>query len=246
MTHLSEAILYDTKGIVLTLSDPAIATYLHEHAEFFVIDAAARRFSPEIIQALVLAAKDKPVLVRAENTFASTLQGYLNAGADGLILTNIHHAAEAEKAIHACLYPPEGVRPLRPIFAHEQLSLEAVNDQITLIVEVAHPQTIASIEEIAEVTGINGLLLAPQRLAVAMEKGSDPSHVNVQQALQSVVLAARNYDLPWGMEGEAAKDFMPNFKLPVSDAQLLRDGLAAHPVFASQEENEEVFLTAIR
>lgn len=238
MTHLSEAILYDTRGIALTLSDAAVASWLHDYADFFVIDAAARHFAPETVQAIVLAAKDKPVFVRAENTFAHTLQNYLNMGVDGLILTNIHHAAEAERAIHASLYPPEGVRPYRPLFAPRDVSLEAVNDQVTLIVEIAHPQAVAQVEEIAEVTGINGLLLAPQRLAVAMEKGMDAGHVLVRQAMQSVVLAARNYDLPFGIEGEGFDEFNPNFALPLSDLQLMAAGLKQRLDLTPQDDED--------
>ena len=250
MTHLSEAILHDTTGIILTIQDPLIATWLHDHVDFFVIDAAARPFAPGVIQSLITAAKDKPVFVRAEDNAPATLQHYQQLGADGLILTHIHYAAEAEKAIAACLYPPEGVRPYRLLVETNDISLQAINDQLTLIIEVAHPQTIAQIEEIAEVTGVNGLLLAPQRLAVAMEKNGDATHVAVQQAMQAVVLAARSYDLPCGLEaGEGAlPDFTPHFRLPHSDAQLLINGLQKTNGFvkAAFQEDEEIYLTAIR
>lgn len=246
MTHLSEAILHDTTGIVLTLSDAMVATCLHDYADFFVIDAAARLFSADALQGMIAAAKDKPVFVRVENTSPSTLQYYLNIGADGLILTNIHYAAEAEKAIAACLYPPEGIRPYRPLLMHEDISLQAMNDQITLIVEVAHAQTITQIEEIAEVTGINGLVLSPQRLAVAMEK--DLSDVTVQQAMQSVALAARSYDLPFGLEGEAeAEGFNADFRLPYSDAGLLMTGLRRlAPGLTGDSEEDNLHLVASR
>lgn len=224
MSHLSEAILHDTKGIVLTLQDASIASMLREYADFFVIDAAARPFSNQVIQEIVYAAQDTPVLVRTADNLPSTLQAYLNCGVDGLILTGINHAIEAEKAIAACLYPPEGIRQYRASVATQQFSLQALNDQITFIVEITTPQAITQIDEICEVTGINGILVSPTRMAVSMERNFDTDSDDVQAGLRQLHTASRGYELPFGLEGEGF-DCTADFSLNWCDAELLMQGL---------------------
>lgn len=224
MSHLSEAILHDTTGITLTLHDASIAAMLRDYADFFVIDAASRPFSAQMIQSIIHAARDVPVLVRTENCLPSTLQGYLNLGVDGLILTDINHAAEAEKAIAACLYPPEGVRHYRVATPADKVSLQALNDQITLIVEITSQQAITQISEICEVTGINGVLVSPSRIAVALERHFDVDDDHVQASLRQVHVAAHGYELPFGLEGDGF-DCTAGFTMNLRDVDLLAYGL---------------------
>lgn len=224
MSHLSEAILHNTNGAVLSLHDASIAALLRDHVDFFVIDAAARPFEAEMVQQIVHAARDVPVLLRVANSTAATLQDFLNCGVDGLILTDIMHAADAEKAIASCLYPPEGIRHYRAALTAQQPSLQALNDQITLIVEIASPLAVTQIDEICEVTGINGILVSPTRLAIAMEEGFSCDSDTVQAALRQLHVAAKGYELPFGLEG-AGFDADADFTLHMRDADLLLQGL---------------------
>lgn len=243
MTHLSEAILRDTKGINLVLHDPLVVQNIRAVVDFFLLDCATRPCDTQVVSNLLYAAGDTNFIVRPANTHPAVLQGLLNLGVDGLVLPDIHYAAELEKIIAACLYPPEGIRPYRPVISQDKIMLDAINDQITFVVEVNHPQTIAQLEEIAEVTGINGLLVCPQRLSVAMEKGGDVHHASVQQALQTIARIAATYELPWGIEGEEAFDLQPDFTLPTRDIDLLINGLSRKKIgsdssLAFQDEEE--------
>ncbi|MDB5477687.1 MAG: 4-hydroxy-2-oxo-heptane,7-dioate aldolase [Alphaproteobacteria bacterium] len=243
MTVLSEAILHNTRGVILLLHDPLVVQILRGQADFFLLDCAARPCSPEIVTALMHAAGETQFLVRPENTDKATLQKYLNLGVDGLVLPDIHYAAELEKIIATCLYPPEGLRPYRPLMPADKISLEAINDQITFIVEIAHIQTAVQLSEIAEVTGVNGFLVSPQRLSIAMEKGSDAAHPSVQQALQSIAKTAASYELPWGIEGsESIENMTANFTVAVRDIDLLSaQSNAAIAAPQKEEEDEDDF-----
>jgi 2-keto-3-deoxy-L-rhamnonate aldolase RhmA len=227
MTMISEAILHNTQGLSLVIHDPLVVQAVRGTVDFIVLDCAARNCDPSVVSALHNAAGDTPFLVRPQHIQRGTLQNLLNMGVDGLVLTDIHHATELEKIMAACLYPPEGTRPYRPVIPQEKIMLEAINDQITFVIEVAHPQTIAQLEEIAEVTGVNGFLVSPERLAVALEKGGDVTHPVVTNALQTVARVAASYDLPWGIEGEIPGDFTPNFTIPATDMDLFSMGKEA-------------------
>lgn len=245
MTRLSEAILNNSRGAVLTLHDAQVVTLLRNHVDFFVLDCAARKTSIETIEKLLAAASETPFLVRVESTQSHVLQSYLNCGVDGLILPDIHFATEAEKILATCLYPPEGIRTYRASSAtrhglSQDLSLAALNDQLTLVIEVSHPQTVAQLEEIAELAGVDGFLVNPERLAVAMEKNIDAQNADVKQALYRLQSVSNAFECPFGWEGEAVDDIVPNFLLAASDIQLLNAGAKAYfaPDAADNDSDE--------
>ena len=251
MTHLSEAILNNTTGAVLTLHDSYACRLVKDHVDFLVYDAAARPVSVDVLKNLIAAAGDTPFLVRAEDSQPTTLQRYLNLGVDGLIFPDIRFAVDAEKAIAACLYPPEGSRPSRAFDLDGSMSLQVLNDQLTLIVEIAHPQAVAQIDEIAEVVGVNGILIAPARLAVAMEKPADPDvlldDADVLNAIHSVIRSARSFEMPVGIEQPTQQQDHgtaiwedTQFSLPIHDAALLRDVIDRIVVRPSAQEQDEV------
>lgn len=253
MTVLSEAILHNTRGITLVLHDPLLVQRLRPYADFFVLDCAARPCSAEIVASLMMAAGDTPFLIRPQDTQAATLQGLLNLGIDGFVLPDIPHAAALEKTLAACLYPPEGNRPFRPsVMGEATPSLETLNDQITFIVEITTPQLVSQLEHVVEITGVNGLLVSPERLAVAMEKGFEPSHPAVLQTIETISRITARYEMPLGIEGSMDTGFQPEFILAARDADLFNAGLAKLGIKQEPEpevmdmKSYPVFLTATR
>jgi 4-hydroxy-2-oxoheptanedioate aldolase len=242
MTQLSEAILHDTNGVTLTFRDPNLCALMRGKADFFVFDAVSNPVSPEILSAMIAASGDTPFLVRCTAN-AATAQQYLNMGADGLVLCGIQYASEAEKIMAACLYPPEGTRPYTPcagtkFLPANDLSLETLNDQLTLVLEITHPQAVAQIEDIAEVTGVNGFLINAEKLAVAMEKGFNAAHADVQNAVAKIINAAEAVELPWGCENGTIGKTDPNFQIVTSDAAML--SAAANAYFSPEENDAEI------
>lgn len=241
MKALSDAILHNTRGVRITLSDPEVCKILMPYVDFFVLDPVASAMPPEMLQMMLMVANDKPVLVRAEDSAPQTLQKYLNWGVDGLILPGIHHAADAEKALAACLYPPEGTRAYRPsnrpLHKNEEVPLGVLNDQVTLIVEVAHPDTVAQIEEIAEVTGLDGLLIAPKALSVAMEMEGALDDPQLARALASVLKTAKSLETPCGLEDVVSDSLRADFHVLTSDVALLHK--AARQVLGELEDEDD-------
>ncbi len=235
---ISEAILHNTQGLSLVLHDPLLVQTVRDQVDFVMLDCAARPCDTQTLTLLQNAVGETTFFVRPADTSKGNLQGLLNLGVDGLVLTDVHYASELEKIIAACLYPPEGIRPYRPIVPQQKIMLEAINDQITFIIEVAHPQTVAQLEEIAEVTGVNGFLVCPERLAVALEKGGDINHPAVIHAMQMIARVASSYDIPWGIEGFSTENnpynLQPNFTIPGCDLDLFATGKAE--VFGEKKE----------
>lgn len=236
MTAISDTILKNTKGVRVTLRDPAVCQILQPYADFFVLDPVAHALSPDMLQTMLLVARDKPVLVRTEDSAPATLQKYLNWGVDGLILPDIHHAADAEKALAACLYPPEGVRPYRPMYNADETSLGVLNDQMTIIIEISQPQAVANIEDIADTPGLDGFLVSPKALSVAMELEGELDHPQLTQALTKVVATAKANEILCGFEDVLSDALQPDFYVLASDIALLQK--AARQVLGEVEEPE--------
>lgn len=244
MIGLSEAILHNTSGVRITLRDANVCRVLQSFVDFFVLDPVASALSDEMLQSMLLVANEKPVLVRAEDHSPSTLQKYLNWGVDGLIIPNIRTEVEAENAIAACLYPPEGVRPYRPLHKLDEVDLGVVNDQVTLIIEVAHQSTVAQIESIAEITGLDGLLVMPKALSVAMELNGRLDHPELLAALGTILKTAESFDLPCGFEDVVSDKLRANFHVLTSDVALLQK--AAKQVLGEPDTEENNGLHALR
>ena len=241
MRALSDAILRKTRGVRITLSDPEVCRILTPFVDFIVLDPVASALSPEMLQMMLMVAGDTPVLVRAEDSQAATLQKYLNWGVDGLIIPDVRHAVDTEKALAACLYPPEGMRAYRPsnrpLHKNQEIPLGVLNDQVTLVVEVAHPETVKNIEAIAEVTGLDGLLIAPKALSVAMELEGELDHPSIKQALVATLKAANDMETPCGLEDVVSDSLRADFHVLTSDVALLHK--AARQVLGEVEENDE-------
>jgi 2-keto-3-deoxy-L-rhamnonate aldolase RhmA len=244
MVGLSEAILQNTQGVRITLRDPAVCRILQPFVDFFVIDPVAHALSPEMVQTMISVAEPKPVLIRTEDCHPTTLQKYLSWGADGLIISQIMHAADAEKAMAACLYPPEGLRPYRTQYAAQEISLGVINDQLTFLIEVAHPKTVEDIDAIIEVTGLDGVLVVPYALSVAMELDGRLDHPTLDLALSKVFKATDSLDMPCGLEDVVSQAYRAHFHVLTSDKALLQK--AAGQVLGNPEDHEEGDLRALR
>jgi 4-hydroxy-2-oxoheptanedioate aldolase len=245
MKAISDTVLTNTKGVRVTLSDPEVCSILSPYVDFFVLDPVASALSPDVLQMMLLVAGDRDVFVRAENADAATLQKYLNWGVDGLIIPNLHHAADVERALAACLYPPEGLRPYRPLHKSDDVSLGVLNDQVTLIAEVAHPDTVAQIESIAEVTGLDGLLISPKALSVAMELEGVLDHPKLMAAMAEVLRVAESMEVKCGFEDVISETLQADFHVLTSDSALLRKA-AAQVLGETEEDDEQGGLRALR
>lgn len=225
MTRLSEAWLSGARGASLSLNDPTLITLVKDHVDFCVLDATVATFTPNYLQTCIALSGDMPLLLRVDAAQRSQLSHALDAGIDGIIFCGIHSVVEAERMIAACLYPPEGVRAYRNTHAQPNVSLEILNDQLTLLLEISTPQAVSQISEIVDITGVDGVLLAPIRLSVAMEKPFQIEHPSVQQALRTVQQAAESLGMPWGLEGEWLESPQPWFHILASDTELVHAGL---------------------
>ena len=186
-----------------------------------------------------------PVLVRVSANASGEIMRALDLGADGVIVPMVNSAAEAEAAVAACRYPPQGIRSWGPSGAsigRRAFTPEAANRDVVCMVMIETRQAVAAADEIAAVPGLDGIYIGPNDLALSL--GLPPGVAEhgpvLTEAVERVVHACQRRGVVAGIaiyEPDAAAAVeewqalgCTLFGLP-SDSQLLR--LAAEQLVAS-------------
>ena len=95
----------------------------------------------------------------------------LDAGAYGVIVPMVNNREEAQRAVSACKYPPDGNRSFGPIrgalYGGRGYAQEA-NDQLACLAMIETKEGIENVEEIANTPGLSGIYIGPADLALAL------------------------------------------------------------------------------
>ena len=194
-------------GTVISFTDPTVTEALADDLDFLWVDAEHQPFSLETIQAHVMAAKGgkATMMVRVAYNDPVLIKPVLDLGADGVIVPLIRTRQDAELAVAATHYPPEGIRgfgPRRPS-RYGRIGgpdwVRATNESIITIVQIEHTDAVANIEDILEVPGLSAIVIGPNDLAASMGFSGSPRHPDAIKAAQKVIDAARKRGIPVGL-----------------------------------------------
>jgi len=109
----------------------------------------------------------------------------LDAGAMGIIVPLVNNREEAERAVWACRYPPEGGRSSGPfraaMYGGANYGAEA-NDNIAVVVMIETAEALENLDEILSTPGVDAAYIGPSDLAYAIGleprgDNDDPKHV---------------------------------------------------------------------
>jgi 4-hydroxy-2-oxoheptanedioate aldolase len=112
----------------------------------------------------------------------------LDAGAYGVIVPLVNNRADAEAAVAACRYPPNGIRssgPTRAVIYGGNDYQQHANDEVLCICMIETRQGIDNLEEICSAPGLDAVYIGPADLSLAL--GLPPrADVEVQEHLDTV------------------------------------------------------------
>jgi 4-hydroxy-2-oxoheptanedioate aldolase len=126
-------------------------------------------------------------MVRVPWNEPSMIMKVLDAGAYGVIVPMVNNRAEAERAVAACRYPPDGIRSMGPnrvlLYAGADYQPNA-NREVICAVMIETAEGIANMDEIASTPGVDAIYIGPTDLALAIGvppvmDNADPKHVEV-------------------------------------------------------------------
>ena len=165
-----------TIGSWISLAHPAIAEVMANAGfDWLVVDlehsVITIREAEELIRIIDLSGVTP--LVRLTTNSPDQIKRVMDAGSHGIIVPMVNSADDAESAISAVRYPPDGNRGVGLARAQgygvkfNNYFKSNQNDAV-VIVQVEHIEAVNNLEEILSVDGVDGYLVGPYDLSCSL------------------------------------------------------------------------------
>ncbi len=142
-------------------------------------------------------------IVRPQWNDPVIIKRVLDMGAYGVLIPWVNSKSEAENAVRACKYPPEGIRGYGPRRAAmlDADYYKTANDQLLIAVQIETQTAIDNMDEILSVKGIDACYVGPYDLSSSLGFGIPPDWNNPRylEAFDRVRAAAKRHGKPAGM-----------------------------------------------
>ncbi len=164
--------------------------------DFIFIDAEHGALSARDCEELVRAAEVRHTvpLVRVPNAAPDTILRFMDIGAMGVILPGVSTKAEAEAAVRAVKYYPEGKRGLNAVRASDygmtkplaEYVVDANRETVVLAI-IENTSALENLAEILAVDGIDGVILGTADLSQTLGVPGQGQHPKLQEAYRTFV-----------------------------------------------------------
>jgi 2-keto-3-deoxy-L-rhamnonate aldolase RhmA len=162
------------------------------------IDLEHSSFSMETTSQLCVMALEAgvPAFVRVPANTPEYISRVLDGGALGVIAPGVTSAAEARAVVAAAKYPPLGARGLSGALPQLQFrsfpaaeALPALNDATMVIVQFESAASLAAMEEIVAVEGVDLVMIGTNDLMADLGIAGQFDHPKVQDAYERTIAA---------------------------------------------------------
>lgn len=182
--------------------------------DWLFVDGEHGPFDTRALVDVVRASGGTPCLVRTPVGDDAAIARALDIGAAGVIVPQVHDAAQAEHVASVAHYPPAGRRGVgvtRSGGYGRQIPAPpgAGGDAVTVVVQAESAAAVADIAAIARVVGIDAVLVGPNDLAASLGYPGQPGHPAVQQAIGQVVDGCQAAGRAVGIFGATAAAVQP-------------------------------------
>ncbi|MGX8679390.1 MAG: HpcH/HpaI aldolase family protein [Sphaerochaetaceae bacterium] len=190
------------------LSDPVISNAMAMYGyDFLWIDAEHGPFDKHNLMQHIIAANEggAAALVRVASSDPAVIKPVLEMGIDGIIIPQILSAEEARCAIQACLYPPEGIRGYGPRRANrygiipDSEYLSSSRRSFLRILQIEHINAVEHIDEIAEVDGVDVLIIGPNDLSSSAGLLGHSTDEKILGLARRVIASGSKHSIPVGV-----------------------------------------------
>jgi 4-hydroxy-2-oxoheptanedioate aldolase len=207
-----------------------------EAVDYVCLDCQHGLVDSSSLAALLAAVRPGVVpFVRVPGNDAAAIGKALDLGAGGVIIPMVGSAEEAERAVAACRYAPDGTRSYGPVRAALALGGEPADLQghALCFVMIETPAAVARADEICGVPGLGGVYVGPADLAVSL--GIRPAEIEGSAEHAAAVATVREACVRAGVfpgihtsgGADAHRRLAEGFRLVSlpTDAVLLRSAL---------------------
>jgi 2-keto-3-deoxy-L-rhamnonate aldolase RhmA len=157
-------------GTVVTLPDVALAELSAGAFDFVWIDLEHGALGCADVQALAIAARAAGAasLVRVRDANDGAIGPVLDAGVDGIVVPRVDGADEAERVLQRMAYPPRGSRGFAARRASDYGRRTGMRPPPVCMVQVESAAAVDAAEAIAEVSGVDALVVGCADLALSL------------------------------------------------------------------------------
>jgi len=201
---------------MITLTTPETAEILAKAGfDWLFLDGEHGVFGAPELQAVIGRVGHMiPCIVRVPTNEEVTIKKALDVGATGIIVPQVNSSSAAERAVQLCKFPPEGTRGVGLGRAYGygwsfNDYVNKANENIAVIVQAEHVEAVENINEIAGVTGVDGVLVGPYDLSASLGKMGEVNHPYVVKAIDHIAEVCHEADVPLGIFGTDAEAVKP-------------------------------------
>ena len=180
-------------------------------------------------------------LARVPTNRLEHIKRVLDNGAHGVVVPMVNSRAEAESAVAACLYPPQGIRSV----GGNQHALNfgttpadyyaKANDEIAIILQCEHIESVRNADAIFSVPGIDAIFVGPNDLAASMRApdGKPPHPDANKEAMAHILATCKKHKVAAGLHTSSPEE--ANMRIAegwqfiaiTSELKMMLDGAAA-------------------
>lgn len=171
-----------------------------------ILDLEHGSHGSEALGPLILAARARGIypLVRVRTSRPSEIGAALDAGAAGVIVPQIGSVGEAEKAVRAARFAPEGNRGANPFVRAADYSgrlewFAEANRDAAILLMIEGRSALLAAGEIAALPNLDGIFIGPMDLSHALGVPGEMGHPSVVEAIRSVISACRSAGITAGI-----------------------------------------------
>lgn len=167
-------------GTWLSLPSPEAVEFISELGfDWLVVDTEHNPIDITTLARMFAAMRPSGIapMVRIPWNTPENVKRVLDAGAWGIVFPMVNTREEAELAVEAARYHPQGNRSVgggRHGLSFETSAkeyYENANDQVLVVVQIEHIEGVRNVDEILSVPGVNACFIGPNDLAASMGLG---------------------------------------------------------------------------
>ncbi|WP_319529953.1 aldolase/citrate lyase family protein [uncultured Cohaesibacter sp.] len=181
--------------------------------DWLVIDAehAPNEMTTLLPQLQALRGAHSEPVVRATWNDPVLIKRYMDIGFRTILFPYVQNKEEAEAAVAAMRYPPEGVRGVATVqraasYGADASYIATSNERACALLQVETGTAINCIEEIASVKNLGGIFIGPSDLAASMGHLGNPAHEEVQAAMKHAADVCKAKGVPIGTLAPVSAD----------------------------------------
>ena len=193
-------------GTFIEIGHPDVTEWLSRLGfDWLLLDAEHAPAGFETLQLMMQAMNGTSCIpiVRPQWNDPVVIKRVLDLGAYGVLVPWVNSKEEAENAVRACRYPPEGIRGFGPRRAgmFDPDYYQTANEELLIAVQIETEEALKNLDDILLVPGIDACYIGPWDLSVSLGFGVPPQwdESRYLAAFDRVLEVSKRHGKPAGM-----------------------------------------------